>query len=205
MSDQAVDARLLKRRPTQARSIARVQAILDATAALLGDGDIDALTMRAVAAAAQVPTATVYQFFESKHTLIQAVAARYVHATPDVLDRVLADDTATPREVVTRVVDAYAAMLAAHPAMRALWLGGAMDDLTRRDAEQADDAIAERLRRHLAGPAGADPADWRFLVTLISNLLRLSFATSPAGDPGLLERTRRVAGLYVDDLLERSA
>lgn len=196
---------LLKRRPRQARSIARVDAILDAAAALLADGDIEALTMRAVATRAGVPPATIYQFFDDKHALVQAVAARYVASTPDVLDETLRR-RGPWRDALVRTVDAYASQLARNPAMRALWLAGAMDETTRGLAIAADDAIAARLRDHLTTAAGheragVDAADWRFLVTLISNLLRLAFAADPDGDPEVLERAKHVASLYAADLL----
>ncbi len=197
-------AGLLKRRPVQARSIARVEAILDAGAALLADGDAGSLTMRAIATRAGVPVATIYQFFTDKHALVQAVALRYVQATPGVLDAVLDEPVGSPSETVSRVVDAYAAMLAGAPAMRALWLADAMDDGTAADAGAADDEIAERLRRHLTDPSRSDPADWRFLVTLVSQLLRVAFTIAPEGDAATVARARHAAGLYAADLVRRS-
>lgn len=199
-------AHLLKRPPRQARSVARVEAILDAAAGLLAEGDIEALTMRRVADAAGVPTGTIYQFFEDKAAVVQAVAVRYVAATPDVLDRALEPAPEGWEEALARVVEGYAAQLASAPAMRALWLAGAMDPATRRLAGEADDAIALRLRAALTRLAGVPattgaPADWRFLVTLVSGLLRQAFARDPAGDRELLARATRAATLYAAQLL----
>ncbi|WP_354698991.1 hypothetical protein DSM112329_04691 [Paraconexibacter sp. AEG42_29] len=211
-------AHLLKRVPVQARSRARVEAILDAAAELLAEGDIEALTLRAIAAAAGVPTGTIYQFFEDKPALIQAVALRYVAATVDVLDTLLVDDAAPWDVTLADLIDGYADLIAAAPAMRALWLAGAMSATTAKLAGEADDAIAARLqadltrrvaagapsvakRRRRTAANGGAASDWRFLVTLISGLLELAFADDLRGDRATLARTRRVAVLYAADLL----
>jgi AcrR family transcriptional regulator len=197
-------APLLKRRPVQARSVARVSAILDAAAAIAAD-DLDALTMRAVAARAGVPPATIYQFFDDRESLTQALALSYVASTPDVLEASLAVRTRHWSRTLDRVIDGFAEMLRRAPAMRALWLAGAMDATTARTAASADDAIAERLRDRLVDQArSADrgsAADWRFLVTLVGGLLRRAFQHDPRGDRALLTRAKRVATLYAADLL----
>lgn len=197
-------APLLKRRPVQARSIARVDAILDAAAALAAD-DLEALTMRAVGARAGVPPATIYQFFDDREALIQALAVRYVAATPAVLESALDASLDSWPQVLERVVDAFAGLLRREPAMRALWLAGVMDAATARFAAAADDEIADRLRARLVELSGLEDrgtdADWRFLVTLVGDLLKRSFRHDPDGDGFLLDRSKRVAVLYSGDLL----
>ena len=197
-------AGLLKRTPVQVRSAKRVDAILDATAAALEQGGLEALTMRSVAAGAGVPTGTIYQFFADRETLIQALAVRYVSASTTPLDHVLAAPGGWSVKV-DLLVDHYADMLRSTPAIRILWLAGVMDAATRRLAIEADDQIAERLGADLsaASRGSTEPtvADWRFLVTLVSGLLKAAFATDPNGDPDVLARTKRVATLYAGDLL----
>ncbi|MFN8113926.1 MAG: TetR/AcrR family transcriptional regulator [Solirubrobacterales bacterium] len=197
-------APLLKRRPVQARSIARVDAILDAAAALAAD-DLEALTMRAVGARAGVPPATIYQFFDDREALIQALAVRYVAATPAVLESALDASLDSWPQALERVVDGFAGLLRREPAMRTLWLAGAMDAATARFAAAADDGIAERLRARLVEISGREDrgtdTDWRFLVTLVGDLLKRSFRHDPDGDGFLLDRSKRVAVLYSGDLL----
>ncbi len=196
---------LLKRRPVQARSIARVDAILDAAAELIAGGGLEALTMRAVASRANVTPATIYQFFDDRETLIQALAVRYVAATPDVARRGPPPADESWRQALDRIIDAYAAMLRDAPAMRALWLAGVVDAATGRIAAGADDEIAAGLRARLTGIAGTDRGtgpEWRYLVTLAGDLLRRAFQHDPTGDPFLLERAKRVASLYAADLLD---
>ena len=56
VSDPAAYAHILKRRPAQARSARRIEALLDAAAELLRDREPEAITVRDLAAAAGVPT-----------------------------------------------------------------------------------------------------------------------------------------------------
>ncbi len=152
-------AGLLKRTPVQVRSAKRVDAILDATAAALEQGGLEALTMRSVAAGAGVPTGTIYQFFADRETLIQALAIRYVSASTAPLDHVLAAPGGWSVKI-DLLVDHYADMLRSTPAMRILWLAGVMDAATRRLAIEADDQIAGRLGADLsAASARVDGAD----------------------------------------------
>lgn len=164
------------------------------------------MTIRRTAASAGVPTGTIYQFFADKEALIQALAVRYVNATPDVIEAAFGRADVSVDSALSRIIDAYADMLRRAPAMRVLWLAGAMDSATARLAAGSDDLIAERLRDRLCRLAGTEggglAADWRFLVTLVGDLLRRAFRHEPSGEEQLLERGKRVATLYAADLLE---
>lgn len=199
-------AHLLKRLPVQDRSRARVDAILDGAAEVLAGGDLDALTIRAVADVAGVPTGTIYQFFTDKQQLLQAVSLRYVAATHDTLRVALATAGADWRADLDAVVDGYAEMVRRAPAMRVLWLADALDATTMSLADEADDEIAARLAAHLQERAGVAPdptqdLGWRVLVGVISALLKQAFRVDEAGSPAVLAETRRVSRLYAASLL----
>lgn len=194
---------LLKRQPSQARSARRVEAILDGAAGLLREREPDALTVRDIAAAAAVPTGTVYQFFDDKDAVLQALAVRFVADMPSVLDAALASNAGWER-TVDRVVDAYAAMVREHPAIRRLWLSGALDAGTRRLERETDADIAARLGTAMRARSGRErgaPEQWRALVALIDGLLRHAFAEHPDGEPAALRETRRAARAYTAAVL----
>jgi AcrR family transcriptional regulator len=67
----------LRKLPTQARSRARVEAILQAAGALLGEVGYDAVTTNLIAERAGVPVGSIYQFFETKDDIIAALVARF--------------------------------------------------------------------------------------------------------------------------------
>ncbi|HVI33610.1 TetR/AcrR family transcriptional regulator [Phenylobacterium sp.] len=76
------------RRPSRGRGIARYQALLEATEALLQDANPDEIGLYQIAERAGVPPASVYHFFPTKETAYQALAERYlqgliqVHSQP---------------------------------------------------------------------------------------------------------------------------
>jgi AcrR family transcriptional regulator len=196
---------LLKRRPAQARSARRVEAILDAAAELLRDHEPEAVTVRDLAAGANVPTGTLYQFFDDKDAVFQALALRFLAAMPGVLDAALASDTPDWPDTLRCVIDSYAAMLREHPAIRRLWLSGALDAATRHVERETDETLAARLGARLAAQAGTHrgtPEPWRVVVALVDGLLRHAFAEDPNGDPQALSEALRATEAYVAVLLE---
>jgi len=201
-------AHLLKRVPVQERSVRRVDAILDAAAELLRDLEVEAVTVRDLAGGAGVPTGTLYQFFEDKDMVLRALAVRFVAAMPAVLDDVLAAEGDDWARTIGRVLDTYAAVVRAHPAIRRLWLSGVMDTATR-DLERATDAtIAVRLGARLREQAGVrrgSPAQWRVLVALINGQLVHAFTDDPAGDVVALREAKRAARAYAGAVLGISA
>ena len=204
MSDQLPYADILKRRPAQARSARRIEALLDAAAELLRDREPDEITVRDLTAAARVPTGTLYQFFEDKDAVLQALAVRFLSAMPGVLDVAIASGGSDWSRTVGQVVDAYAAMLREHPAIRRLWLSGALDAATRRVERDTDAMIASRLGallREQAGTRRGTPEQWRTLVALADALLVHAFAEDPDGDPIALREARRAARAYAGAVL----
>lgn len=192
-------AHLLKRRPTQSRSLQRVEGLLDAAAELLREAEPEELTVRGLADRAGVPTGTLYQFFEDKDAVLQALAVRFLAQMPDVLDAALAGPGPTWEQALDAVVDGYAAMVREHPAVRRLWLSGTLDASTRSLERATDDALAVRLGARLqerAGSGKGSARQWSTLVALVDGLLRHAFAVHPDGDPGTLDEVRRAARAY---------
>jgi AcrR family transcriptional regulator len=165
--------------------------------------------MRGVAARAGVPPATIYQFFDDRESLIQALAVRYVVATPETFDSAIRSTAGDWQRILDDVIETFADLLRREPAMRVLWLAGVMDAATGRIAASADDEIADALRARLVALSGRDDrgsdADWRFLVTLVGDLLQRAFKRDADGDGFLLARAKRTATLYAADLLEQPA
>ena len=204
MSSPAPYAPILKRRPAQARSARHIEALLDAAADLLRDRQPEAITVRDLAAAAGVPTGTIYQFFDDKDAVLQALAVRFLSEMPEVLDVAPASARDDWPGTVGAVVDGYAAMVREHPAIRRLWLSGTLDAATRRVERATDATIAARLGallREQAGSRRGTAEQWRTLVALIDGLLRHAFAEDPGGDPTALREARRAARAYAGVVL----
>ncbi|NIB42602.1 TetR/AcrR family transcriptional regulator [Pseudomaricurvus alkylphenolicus] len=65
------------KRPVQARSIARFEKILDAAEYLILESGIDATSHHKIAEKAELPAASVYQYFPSPELIFQALAERH--------------------------------------------------------------------------------------------------------------------------------
>jgi len=68
---------LLRHIPQQERSIQRVNLILTTADALFAEVGYDAVTTNQIATQAALPIGSLYQFFEDKATILQALAVRY--------------------------------------------------------------------------------------------------------------------------------
>src|SRR5437016_7106144 len=76
------------------------QRVVDAACRLFADHGFDDVTMADIAEAADVARATVFNYFGSKHALIEAITESVLVFYRDMLDEALADeDTATPELV----------------------------------------------------------------------------------------------------------
>src|SRR5215813_7780581 len=79
----------LRKRPTQARSQARVAGILKAARTLLGEIGYADLSTNLIAERAKIPVGSVYQFFESKDDIVAALVEQFrarIAALADGLD-----------------------------------------------------------------------------------------------------------------------
>jgi AcrR family transcriptional regulator len=77
-----------RKSPVQARSVASVEAILDATLQVLLSVGRVRLTTTRVAARAGVSVGTLYQYFPNKGALLQAVLRRHLDEVTEAVERV---------------------------------------------------------------------------------------------------------------------
>ncbi len=82
MADASIEVR---KRPVQARSRARVDAILDAAREIISEVGSDGMKMNALAQQAGVPIGTVYQFFPNKSAVIHTLVQTTLEALSDAL------------------------------------------------------------------------------------------------------------------------
>jgi AcrR family transcriptional regulator len=114
-----------RRTPVQRRSRERVERILLAAEQIVVREDFDALTTRAVAERANVPVATLYQYFADREAIIAALIERHVNAMdPRLTEDLAALGTYSVRTLVETVVDAYVAGYRARPSFVVLWFQG---------------------------------------------------------------------------------
>jgi AcrR family transcriptional regulator len=106
---KSVQAVLTPRKlPMQARSVASVDAILDATVQVLMSVGKERLTTTRVAARAGVSVGTLYQYFPNKSALLQSVLTRHLDDVSNAVERVCEEQKGNGlEEMGTCVVNAF--------------------------------------------------------------------------------------------------
>ena len=90
-------------------------------------------------------------------------------------------------------------MVREHPAIRRLWLSGALDAATGASSAPPTRRSPSGSRALVAAGGGPRPTalQSRTLVALIDGLLRHAFSEHPDGDPQILREACRAARAYV--------
>lgn len=101
-----------RKQPRQARSVAMVDAILDATARVLVRESYARASTNAIAEAAGISVGSLYQYFPNKDSLITALHARHVRHVHEEFARIL--DKPEPSTLAQAVKDIIHAVVEAH-------------------------------------------------------------------------------------------
>ncbi|MFI7703507.1 TetR family transcriptional regulator [Nonomuraea sp. NPDC049480] len=208
---------ILRRRPAQRRSVARVERMLDECALLLDEVGYEALTTKEVARRAEVPIGTFYQFFHDKQGLVRALALRNLDAFLErITERLATADLAHWTDLVDLAIDEFVNMKRTTPGFAVMDFGevltapgGPALPGTQRalDGDKDNNAIvADRLRsltlELLNAPAG--PGLDRALVVAVEAtdaVLKLAFRADPRGDAALIAECKQLVRRYLADHL----
>ncbi len=203
--DRAVKG--LRKEPQQARSRARVRAIVAAADRILAGEGVEALTIRRIADGAGVPTGTVYQFFEDKAAVLSALAQHYMDGFGETMtEAVEAASRAPLADLVDIVFDRFVERYRQNPGYVAIWTGRHLSPELLRADDANNDLLAESIRRILL--ARSDVVDGpplalacRAAVRVADALLQLAFRIDPHGDQDTLDEAKRLDRLYVDEIV----
>lgn len=121
-----------RKSPRQSRSTATVDAIVEATAQVLGAHGFEGSTTARIAERAGTSVGSLYQYFPTKEALLVAVSERHLRDMLDVFRKLVPEDVAALplergiRALVQAAIDAHAADPALHRvlASEAMKLGG---------------------------------------------------------------------------------
>jgi AcrR family transcriptional regulator len=161
----------------------RREQLLDVTLELLARDGFEALSVEAVARAAEVDRVVVYRSFASLHVLLGALLLREQRRIEAALDAVLPRDPTgrPPAEVLVTALDGLLAAVAADPLTWRLALAPAESApvALRALVERRRNALERRVRRLVAWgvqglDAGAGPLDVEVLARMILSLAEQS-------------------------------
>lgn len=197
------EPRLRRRTPTQERSRRRVEQILDAAAQLVVAQGVEGLTTRDIARAADVPVASLYQYFADKEDVLLALAERDM-AEMDA--QVVADLAALTNPSVATLVDttmrAFVAVYHRRRAFVEIYLRGRANAAVHQFGREHNARVAQDLHTYavdagLAGPK-LTPAMALLAVEVGDRVFQLAFEHEADGDPVLIEEGITMVTAYLE-------
>jgi AcrR family transcriptional regulator len=196
----------LRNEPVQARSTARLTALLDAAAAAIDELGYERLTTAMVAERAGASIGTVYRYFPDRIAVLQALSARnlervFVGITAACADR----GNKTWREASLGCFDAYVSAFRSEPGFASLRGGDIIDLRPATSAATVNSHLADVMANSLAARFGTDASvETRFAfenaVEVMDALVARAFARAKHGDAAFLDSGR---ALVLSILAER--
>ena len=192
-----------RRVPQQSRSIERVERILDAAAQLVVAEGVDALTTRGVADLAEVPVASLYQYFADKDEILLALVERDV----DEMDaQVSADlgslDVLSVGSIVETTMRAFVKVYLRRPSFVVIWLRGRTNTAINEFCRAHNKQVAADLFR-FAREAGLVRPETRRLhaelaVEVGDRVFQLAFETKLRGNKVVIAEGIELVRSYLE-------
>ena len=192
----------VRNEPVQARSAARLEALLDAAAAIVDEVGYERLTTAMVAERAGASIGTVYRYYPDRIALLRALSGRsfqrYVDSVAGGVDRLLSGSW---NDAVDLAVDAYAQMFRTEPGFRAIRFGDTLDLGAEGGALDNNRMLANEIARILAERFDSTSEALMFAlevaVEMMDALLYRAFSVDPNGDERFIEEARVVMREYL--------
>ncbi|MEO1590541.1 MAG: TetR/AcrR family transcriptional regulator [Cyanobacteria bacterium J06632_22] len=188
------------RKPKQARSLERVKRILDVAEALFVEVGYGAATTKQIAAQAEVPIGSLYQFFPDKAAILEALAERYTDLLGERLQTFGDQPSGSLTEYVDQMIDVVNHFYREYPGYRAVFL-----EITASMPEVDQAANAQLIQVTLVNLSKLNntltPEDFEaigiVLVEAIGQLLWFSWGQSPNLSERLVTETKLLALSYL--------
>ena len=201
----------MRRLPKQARSKAKVAAIVQAAIDMLRESGYEALSTADIAQRAGVSVGTLYQFFDNKDDLMEAIAEQHANAMQEFRQQYFgADAVYVPPEIlVGRTFDWLIAHNTEYPTFHQLFGGNWSDThiLDQLNATMFDiiSDLARILRHH--NPTLA-PEQSQLGATVLVSITKGMFGILDSAEshhhPALIAELKRMALLYFNDLVHET-
>ncbi len=188
----------LRNEPVQARSAARLTALLDAAAAVVDEVGYERLTTAMVAERAGASIGTVYRYFPDRIAVLQALASRNLERVLGRIHEEFGDERHENwLSAVTAAFDVYVEAFRTEPGFRSLRAGDVLDLRPAVAPKTYNSHVAEEMLRRLSERFGIEQSDdSRFAlesaVEVTDALVARAFARNPEGDGAFLDQGRAV-------------
>jgi AcrR family transcriptional regulator len=192
---------LVRTEPVQERSSARIDALLDAAAAVVDEIGFDRLTTAMVAERAGASIGTVYRYFPDRIVLLQALRDRALTRYRNlVVEKIHSTSPANWWDAVECSIDAYVEMYRNENGFRIVRFTDADRTVTGEDSRFGLFALqsAEILTSEFGLPDG-DELRFRMQVAveIADGLITRAFQVDPDGDRAFIDEARVVIRQYL--------
>ncbi|MEV6278973.1 TetR/AcrR family transcriptional regulator [Nocardia sp. NPDC051832] len=191
-----------RRAPVQQRSRARVERILQAAAELLEEQGPAAVTTRALAVRAEIPVATLYQYFPNREAVLAELAGRAADRADQTLGAKLAAITAASlAEAVDQLLELHRTQYRPHPEIVAMYYAqrgsGDFPDAHEHRRRMAAMVHALLLERGWLA-AGTGQLITEVAIELGDGILELAYRRDPNGDPEVFAEAALAMTRYLE-------
>lgn len=197
----------VRHEPVQARAAHRIEALLDAAAAVVVEHGIEHLTTALVAERAGASIGTVYRYFPDRVALLVALAERNLERMRLAIERQLEVDHESWDHALDAMVDAMIETFREVPSFRMLRTGEGLDlGPQHRDAVAplfVDDVVGYLRERWGVDADAAQRERLELAIGGLDALVTYAFLHDPDGDPrylalGVQVAREQLAGLFPD-------
>lgn len=195
-------AALLRNEPVQARSTARLAALLDAAAEIIGEIGYERLTTAMVAERAGASIGTVYRYFPDRIVVLQSLSSRYLQNFLERADAVVADEkNSTWWDAIEAVIDEIVTAFRTETGYRSLRLGDVLDVRPAASVHPGGAIVARSIAVGLVTRFGLPSDDLAFRIEVVIDvadaLLARAFAHDASGDEKFITEARTIARDYL--------
>jgi AcrR family transcriptional regulator len=188
----------LRNEPVQARSTARLAALMDAAAAVVDEIGYERLTTAMVAERAGASIGTVYRYFPDRIAVLQALGARNLERVmASVMGEVFSEEHGDWFEALSACLDTLDQAFRDEPGFRSLRVGDVIDLRPTPTDTPYKSILATALLEGLVSRFGVpDNAKVRFAletaIEVSDALASRAFARDPEGDRQFLDAGRDI-------------
>jgi AcrR family transcriptional regulator len=192
-----------RRTPVQRRSRERFERILKAAEQLVVSRGVDALSTREVAQRADIPVATLYQYFADRDAIISALIERHVSSIDARIASALrALPVYSVRSVVETTIAAYRAAYRERPSYVVLWFQGRLTADIAAYIRERDEKLADQFHRFAISTgllrADVDPLVLRLCFEIADRFLEAAYRHDLRGDDRIVREGVEMIVLHLE-------
>jgi AcrR family transcriptional regulator len=193
----------VRRVPQQVRSRDRVDRILEVAADLVVAEGVDAVNTRSIAQRAEIPVASLYQYFADRDDILLALVERDIEAMDQqVLEDLAAMPTYSIASIVETTMAAFVKVFLRRPAFVFIWLRGRTNQAIQEYGRAHNRRVARDLHQ-LALDLGLLDSEAALMhaelaVEVGDRLFQIAFESEVTGDEAVLEEAVKIVTQYLE-------